>query len=351
MKKTAYFFCAFAISTLNTYVLVACDLNCFIPEGLVIGTQRIVIDEYPYAFNPSIIRWQNKLLMSFRVIPDPAHPFTSWLGLVWLDENFKPCSKPQRLYLRDTNTRVPSRMEDGRLIAVANKLYLIYSDNPEATISKGGFRVYAAQLEYDGNKFFVVDIECFSSFEGNSKKRREKNWVPFDYYGQLMLSYSIDPHKVFQPLPGTGHCETFTCSGNAISWKWGQLRGGTPAIRDGDHYIAFFHSSLYIATQQSRGQKVLHYVMGAYTFKAEPPFNITGISAQPIVAETFYEGLEYKPYWKPVKVVFPCGILVENDYVWVAYGRDDHELWVAKVDKHKLYKNLTNPIISRFFQA
>ena len=79
--------------------------------------------------------------------------------------------------------------------------------------------------------------------------------------------------------------------------------------------------------------------MGAYTFTARPPFAITHISAHPIVAKTFYHVPEY-PTWKPLRVVFPMGCIADENYFWVTYGRQDFEIWVAKIDKKGLYASL-----------
>ena len=112
------------------------------------------------------------------------------------------------------------------------------------------------------------------------------------------------------------------------------MRGGTPGIPiDGNQYLSFFHSSKEIPTLHSNREPILHYFMGAYTFALHPPFEITQISPKPIVGKGFYKGAIYDPYWKPVRVVFPCGLIVEGNFIWVAYGRQDHEIWMVKLDK------------------
>ena len=79
--------------------------------------------------------------------------------------------------------------------------------------------------------------------------------------------------------------------------------------------------------------------MGAYTFEAKPPFALIAVSPEPIVFKGFYEPPYYKT-WKPLRCVFPAGIIVDKDFVWIAYGRQDHETWVAKIDKKQLLKSL-----------
>ncbi len=80
--------------------------------------------------------------------------------------------------------------------------------------------------------------------------------------------------------------------------------------------------------------------MGAYTFSASPPFEITKISQEPIVGQNFYDGEYYKPYWVPVRCIFPCGFIIEDLYIYISYGRQDHEIWIAKLDKKALLMSL-----------
>ncbi len=311
-------------------------------QDFVLETKKIEIEDYPEALNASIIRWKGSLLMSFRLIPDRKSSFTSLLGLIWLDDDFTPIGEPQVLNTREGQFSSPSRAEDARLLTVGDRLFIVYDDNIDKKISKGGFRIHIAELIYDGEKFAMENIERISRYEGESKDIREKSWVPFDYKGNLLLAYSLQPHKIFRPLFGRGECQTIASTSRAAGWNWGLLRGGTPALEVDGQYLAFFHSSQSMATLNSNKTKMLHYFMGAYTFNLEPPFEITKISPEPIVGEDFYVETGFKPYWKPVKAVFPCGYIVEEDYIWVSYGRDDHEIWVVKLDKKGLLRSLVD---------
>jgi predicted GH43/DUF377 family glycosyl hydrolase len=310
-------------------------------QDFVLETKKIEIPGYPYAFNPSIIRWGEGFLMSFRIIPDLKNPYTSRLGLIWLDSQFNPISEPQLLETRNRTSVSPSRAEDGRLIFVGERLYLIYSDNIEAQISRGGFRMYIAEVREKNGRLFIEEPESLLHFEGETREKREKNWVPFDYQGNLMLAYSILPHRIFHPLLERQCCETFAVTEAPIRWRWGEVRGGTPGLLVDGEYLAFFHSCKKISTVHSEGNPVLHYFMGAYTFKPYPPFSITRISREPIVGKKFYKGPIYRPYWGSVRVVFPAGFVFDENYVWIAYGRQDHEVWIAKLHKKALLENLT----------
>ena len=315
-------------------------------EDFVISTGKIAIPGHPHAFNPSIVRWNGSLLMSFREIVEPAFPPSrmlhsageSIIGLVRLDEQFQPSGEAQILSLSGPGPF--SNAEDGRLLTVGESLYLIYSNNINKIITEHGFRMHIAQLDHNGDRFFIKEDKRITRFENEKPGRREKNWIPFDYNGNLLMIYSISPHHILYPVPGDNECQTIGFSDKRLEWGLGELRGGTPALSIGDRYLSIFHSCVDMISEESEGKQVLHYFMGAYTFSKEPPFEITAISARPIIAQGFYSGQTYTPYWKPVRVVFPCGLLAEGPYLWVAYGRQDHEIWIAQIDKEGLLDSL-----------
>jgi predicted GH43/DUF377 family glycosyl hydrolase len=317
-------------------------------QGFVMETHQIRLRGHPNAFNPSIIRWNGALLMSFREIRQ-TQPLSPWpydtdadsrIGLVWLDDNFQPIGKAQ--LLKPIEQRIgPSRSEDARLILCGNTPYIIYSDNCNEKFSDGGFRIYAAEISYCEGKFSLKNVVCLRNFEGENPQRREKNWAPFAYYDELFFAYSLIPHRILRYVPNNSICDTVATTTPKIDWCWGELRGGTPAIPiDDDHYLAFFHSSMDMRSQHSHGELSLHYFMGAYLFQRHPPFAITKVSPEPLVGPGFYCGNDYVPYWKPVRVVFPGGALIEGEIIWLAYGRQDHEIWIAKLDRRSLLESL-----------
>ena len=310
-------------------------------QDFVLETKQIEISGCPYAFNPSMVRWHGYILMSFRFIPDPTSPFTSWIGLVLLDEQFNPVGEPQLLNIRDGTTNVPSRADDARLLYVGDKLMIVYSDNPNPKITGGGFRMMIGELHFTNGSFALQNAVRLVEYEGEKETLRENNWTPFEYRSSLFLSYSIDPHRVFFPIPGKGTCITYATTFPSLHWEWGILRGGTPALMlESGEYFAFFHSAKKMATQNSQGKTMTHYYMGAYTFEPEPPFRITRFSKEPIVGPGFYKGRSYKPYWGSIQCVFPAGMIMEGNTIWLSYGRQDHEIWIAKIDKKKLLDSL-----------
>lgn len=307
-------------------------------QTFVLETKKINIPGYPDAFNPSIVQWNGRLLMSFRT-RDPSTQLATLVGFTWLDKDFNPVGISQLLHI-DKQNPPSSYIQDPRLIAIKDKLYIVYSDLWEEKDSKVKTRrMCTAEIDYDGVRFYARKREFFLDFEGDKNNKSEKNWVPFDYQGTLLFAYSISPHKIFFPIFGERDCNTIAFSQGFNPWKWGILRGGTPALLLDGSYLAFFHSSKVLTTVQSDGKSITHYFMGAYLFENHPPFAIKKISPKPIVSKEFYNGPAYQT-WKPLRVIFPGGFIYDKKYIWIAYGRQDYESWIVKLDKKDLLNSL-----------
>jgi len=303
-------------------------------QSFVLETKDLSIPGYPGAFNPSITRWESSLLLSFR-IRDPLKNSTCRIGFVFLDLDFNLISEPQEIFL---NTPKPSFAQDPRLIVINDVLYMVYS-NMVKTPKGDVRRVFYTQLQYDGKKFTAAAPEAILNFPLAEINHQEKNWVPFDFCGNLLLAYSIIPHRIMQPLPKTNSCQLFASTKASFKWDWGGLRGGTPALLVGNEYLAFFHCSKSMESVHSDKKNIPHYFMGAYTFDKESPFSIRKVSPEPIFGADFYTGPAHKP-WKPLRVVFPGGFVFDDQHIWVVYGRQDFEVWVVKLEKKGLLNSL-----------
>lgn len=316
----------------------------------ILETKKIHIPDYPEAFNPALVPWKDGWLMGCRVIKDQTKKgWHSYVAVLTLDKHFNPTSPVQLLDTRSMAPMQPTNSADPRLIWVGDTLYMLYSDTLSTETGPMIVRMWVAEVAENNGTFSLLAPERISRFPDHNFKQIEKNWTPFSYADQLLLAYHVVPHRILRPfLDGSERCEHICSTHLTAVWKFGEPRGGSPGLKldaiNGD-YLTFFHGSLIFASQHSKGQQSLHYFMGAYRFSAEPPFGITHISATPIIGKGFYSGKQYKPYWRPVQAIFPSGFAVEGDHIWLAYGRQDHEIWIAKIDTKKLLESLC-PVVS-----
>ncbi len=306
------------------------------PDPFILDTKQIHIPKYPDAFNPSIVRYQDSILLVFR-IRDPLSKTTNQIGLIELDNKFKPISKPYVVEIRNQISG-QSMAQDPRIITIGDELFMVYNDML-GSARKGFRRMLIGKMEFDGKRFYIENPEVLNNFDQENKSRHEKNWTPFVYEDQLMLIYSLQPHTILKPIAFENRCETQGSTVNKAPWKYGELRGGSQAFLVGDEYLSFFHSAKEMKTVQSDGKRIPHYFMGAYTFEKDAPHAIKSISKKPIIGKNFYNGPSHKT-WKPLRVVFPGGFIFDDQHIFVAYGRQDHEIWIVTMDRAALLKSL-----------
>lgn len=335
------------MSVFSFIVFISCfQLECAqveeptIQKELVKSTQKISLPDYPTAHNPSLIETEMGLFLTFRWMPDPILPWISYIGIVKLDDKFQPISKIQLLNTRLNNTTTPSQSEDARIFYYQGELYLIYNDNPFYVNPTDRQRrdIYVAKLLFVNNEFVISEPLKLFHKDRYISVRWQKNWVPFEWQNTLLMGYSIIPHEVLYADLETGECFPLANTpfpNSNWEWEWGKLRGGTPASLLNGEYLAFFHSSLITESSTSRGKAIHHYYMGAYTFSAEPPFDLKRMTATPLVGNGFYTESSCDK-----RVVFPGGYIVRKDSFFVAYGKDDQEIWIAMIDREMLNKHL-----------
>lgn len=307
------------------------------PKQVVIDKKQIFFEEFPDAFNPSMIKTEDGYLLSFRYSPDRySNSWFNYIGIVELDDDFEPISDPQLLATRTKNSRTQSQSEDARLFTYRGRIFLTYNDNTEVNYTTYSDRrdIFVAELKFiDGEYSLGAPIKLL--YEDKRYILWQKNWVPFEYQGKLLMGYTVNPHEILYVNLINGSCYHCYESTAPINWEFGILRGSTPPLLVDGEYLAFFHSGTITSSYASWGWDIWHYFMGAYTFSATPPFEITRISPVPIISEDFYTQSA-----REKRVIFPGGFHVSGDKIYVAYGKDDYEIWIATIDKNALMSTL-----------
>ncbi|MBA2727713.1 MAG: hypothetical protein H0U49_06025 [Parachlamydiaceae bacterium] len=309
------------------------------PKKIVTATQRIYLPEYPGAHNPSIIRYNDNYLLTFRYLPNRYDlPWLSYIGVVLLDDSFEPIFSSQLIDTRLYNNTTPSQSEDARIFACNDKCYVVYNDNTEVTFPSIWDRrdMFIAELTFENDQFVLTEPLKLVHENKYAHVLWQKNWSPFEWNGKLLFSYSINPHEVISPNLETGICKPLYETNKPIQWYLGRLRGDTPAQKiDSGNYLAFFHSGVYCSSNCSNDRDLWHYYMGAYTFSSQPPFAVNRISRAPIESPGFYTFSSYDK-----RVIYPGGFIVEGSTIYLAYGKDDSEIWIATIDLNNLIDSM-----------
>jgi len=335
--------CLFGEGALHGTIRGELDLEGLLAKGkkVVTATKKIYLEDYPDAHNPSILKVDEGILLIFRYKPDDYHqPWLSLIGVVLLNEQFEPISPVQVLSTRLKYSKTPCQSEDPRIFSYRGRNYVIYNDNIEVFDPTNADRrdMFIVEIYKENNEYkFAKPLKIY-----HAEKYRyvlwQKNWVPFEWNKTLLLTYTINPHEILCPDLTSGAAYPLYKTAPTFEWDYGTLRGSSPPLLVDGEYLSFFHSGKVMKSPISRGQDRWHYFMGAYTFSAQPPFAITKTTPLPIVGEGFYtEG----PHLK--KVNFPGGFVVDDQKIYVAYGKDDVEMWIATLDKQEL-KNVLVPV-------
>jgi predicted GH43/DUF377 family glycosyl hydrolase len=318
------------------------DLDAIVQNKTVIATRRYFFEDFPEGHNPSLFKVDDGYLLCFRHLPDKYEcPYWSYIVLVKLNENLDPISKPEILNTREKNSKTPSQSEDARIFAYRGRLFIIYNDNVEIykpTISQRR-DMFVAELINKNGKFRLSSPLKFTYPEKYYTQWWQKNWAPFEWQERLLISYTLEPHEVVLPNLKNGECYSLYETSGSIFWEYGTLRDSSPPLLVDGEYLGFFHSGTYLATSATQGHERWHYFMGAYTFSPHPPFALTRISPMPIVGEDFYTPSFIPDFWEK-RVIFPGGFAVSGDLIYVAYGKDDREIWIATIDKKELILSL-----------
>lgn len=322
------------LSSISLFCLLFFTILLYPEDKIVVCTKQIFLEECPEAFNPSMIRVENGYLFVFRYLPDKIYePWISYIGVVMLNDAFDPIEKPQFLSVRRSRSKTPSQSEDPRVFSYRGRTFIVFNDNLEIENPTLWQRrdMFLAELFYVNNHYLLSSpIKLIHDTKYNTQWW-QKNWFPFEWNNELYFVYMMNPHEIVLPNLIKGNCYPMYETTVEIDWVWGDLRGGTPAQLVDGEYLSFFHSSIPIPSAASMDSMLWHYYMGAYTFSPDPPFTISKITPSPIIAEGFYASSTCEK-----RVIFPGGFVQDRDFLHVAYGKDDQEMWIATLDKKKL---------------
>lgn len=181
----------------------------------------------------------------------------------------------------------------------------------------------------------IVDVEYGgngpSLFHGTGS---EKNWLWFEANHRTYFIYQAEPHIVCEVVGDKVVQEYRTHA--ALGWTLGSIRGGTPPVRVGDHFVTFFHSSMPWKSVPRYGVRRV-YFMGAYMFEAKPPFQVVAATRDRLLTGTWNE-----PTQEGVPaVVYPNGALLDGDKWFITMGVNDCACGWMTIDHSEILKRMT----------
>jgi predicted GH43/DUF377 family glycosyl hydrolase len=78
--------------------------------------------------------------------------------------------------------------------------------------------------------------------------------------------------------------------------------------------------------------------MGACVFLGKPPFRVLKISKRPLFHGNFYSSPK-NPNVKAY-VVYPSGVFIQNDKIYVSYGENDSSIKMIIINKNHFFQEM-----------
>lgn len=311
------------------------NIACSEEAGIVISSKQIKIPLEGPTYNGAICRYNENYGLFFRYdvknIESHRGAQHSYVGFIPLDENFEPLSHQCTMINTDSN-----HSEDARFFQNKGQSYLIYNDFEKTYPHRRSIRI--GTLDFNENS-----LKSITSLNINLKKT-EKNWTPVSHNGNIYFIHTISPQKTLlleNPSKNSLKvCFDSKCKSLKWSLKWGIPRGGTPALEVDGQYLSFFHSSF----EDRKG--IVWYVMGAYTFSKNAPFQIERISPYPIIFKEAYTHPHHKDANPRIRSLFPTGFIQitksTRSSLFVSCGANDSGVKILELDQNSLLNSLEN---------
>jgi len=273
-------------------------------------------------FNPSIIQYNNKLFMTFRVDISILSRKTYFCEI---DSNFNIIS----IYdILDNDNKIKI-YEDSRLFIYKNNLYVNFIQYHNYY---NNFRVNFANI-IPGSKIKNKNIYTPDIDNNNKKTSLQKNWLFFEKNNEIHVIYSLDPMIIVYKSKSNDFIKwKKIIKKKGISWEYGEIRSSTTPIfiKKYNRYILFFHS--HLKTKDSYRE----YFIGVFLFDDE--YNITNYTKQPLIIST-KDDIK-KSYI--AKCILPYGCIQLNNNLILTVGVNDSESGIIELPIDKLFNMLLN---------
>lgn len=225
------------------------------------------------------------------------------------------------------------------------------SEDPRLTLLDG--RVYMLYTAFDGWNSIRIAMTSIS-FEDFVKERWDwsphvfisppgeihKNWVlfPEKINGKYAILHGVSPRILvdyvddLKEFDGTKHIKSAPPSGGGHSGSWdSSIRGVGPApLKTKNGWLILYHAM--DVKDPNR------YKLGAILLDLKDPTKILAVSKHPVLEpDELYENEGFKS-----GVIYACGAVVMNGWLFVYYGGADKVVCVATAKFDLFLKNITS---------
>lgn len=281
---------------------------------------------FPWGFNPSIIMFNGRLLMTYRY-PIQNNILNTKIAIAEIDKGNIKSNKP-------IDVKTTFACDDPRLFIFNGNLFCCWVESVSPSAALECHTIYGG-LEEQAESWIIHAPMNPKLIANDRFNKMEKNWVPFPTSDTIRFIYTTSPEQVILDF-SLGHVVNRIVSKGA-TWRWGQIKGGTTPLPYNGKLIRFFHSTL----DNEMGPYRRRYYVGAILTEPEAPFAITAISKKPIIYGSEAIGLPKElmaqcPRYNPNRVVIPYGAIPRNGGWLVSIGINDSQCAIAGIKPENL---------------
>jgi predicted GH43/DUF377 family glycosyl hydrolase len=293
-----------------------------------------------YNFNPSIVKYKDKLLVVYRNYSSTIGPFgvKSKLGVSIL--NKQTFNIEQEFIIPDMNKSATwlQGYEDPRVFIYDSKVYVL----AVVPTDVGRFwpipKMHLLTINLEQQKV-KQDLLLNPDYDGEFIPQKNWNIVPWDILksenratNHCIYSVRVEPHNIVTCNLSTGKCSMlYSTSNDKLKEKYfrkAKINGGTKAVKINDKYVAICHI---------KGANVLNitYKNIFYEFSDKPPYQITRFSKEFTIPSGKYEG----NLGEKIQMVTGLEDLNENQVI-ITVGISDLDLFGVVVNRDVISKML-----------
>jgi hypothetical protein len=323
-----------------SFVATSVNKPLLVPEAW-----RKISAEGFYSFNPALISdGHGGFIMAYRFVA--KHDLIRRIAICRLDSDMNVVQASavelsDLIEFADSKTDSQSRQwfADPRLFELQGKTWMVWNDGNRS----------------EGNHQFMVELAVEGKLGpagaareiviNGGRRKNEKNWSFFEAENKVWAVYSISPHEILS-VDINSESRVICQSEVLVEWNarysehFGALRGGAQPVRVGDKFINLVHSSF----NMPEGRE---YVAAVYEYSAKYPFAPVRELPAPVnlgTPKTLDGELAADNKLNPTtsQVIYPTGLVISGENVWVSAGVNDSDLTLTK----GTLKDLTSGMVS-----
>jgi predicted GH43/DUF377 family glycosyl hydrolase len=290
-------------------------------------------------YNPSIVRYEGRTFVFFRLAPERAKPCT-YIGMIELDADLRPVGEPRRVQLPGVTDRIIA-FEDPRAFVWREKIWLLHVQAAYSPTSGWSAATVLAELGPDGevSSFNVPMIGRNRNYAvADAASAIDRNWSPLVVDDDLYIVYEIHPLMIFKYRPQLATWE-LACN---IPWNTEyrtRISGGTPLVPwMNSEYIGLFHTYQPLADGASRHYSMAFYCVDVTNWRVSRMMNTPVLDAwnnffldtRPGFVQRLVRRQEHS---LQSRVVFPSGIVDQGRHWAVSFGWNDCRSYVERYSK------------------